>query len=411
MTGLATDAPRADDGVLITGATGFLGMEILARYLERTDRPVYALVRARDQQQADERLRETVATVCGQPRAHEERLQAVPGDVEEPKLGLDEPTWRSLPSRVTDIVHSAASVSFTEPLPVMRRTNVEGTRRVLDLAERCREHGGLRRFSHISTAYVAGTQEGDFRESVLDVGQGFNNPYEQSKFEAEKLVRERRGRLPVRVMRPSIIVGERASGWTTSFNVLYGPLKAFARDGLPALPADPAAPVDVVPVDYVADAVFALASEPPAAAETPDTYHLVAGRKATSVGRLLGLSARFFGRRAPVVVPPSWYSRALHPMLMRSTRGARRRALRRSEVFFPYFSSRTRFDDAQARAHLEPAGVRVTPVEQYYGQLLDFAVDTDWGRRRVGRMEARRRRLVRRGRAVLAQDRRGRSRG
>jgi long-chain acyl-CoA synthetase len=402
MTGVA-GVPQAvgRDGVLITGATGFLGMEILARYLERTDRPVYALVRARDQAQANRRLRETVATVLGQGRAHEERVHAVPGDVETPDLGLDDATQRDLASRVTDIVHSAASVSFTEPLPVMRRINVEGTRRMLDLAERCRDHGGLRRFTHISTAYVAGTQEGDFRESVLDVGQDFHNPYEQSKFEAEKLVRARRGRLPVRVMRPSIIVGERASGWTTSFNVLYGPLKAFARDRLPALPADPHAPVDVVPVDYVADAVFTLASDPPAPAEAPDTYHLVAGSRATTVGHLVSMSARFFGRREPVVVPPSWYARAVHPMLMRSMRGARRRALRRSEVFFPYFSSRTRFDDSQARARLDPAGVRVTPIEQYYGRLLDFALDADWGRRRVGRMEARRRRLVRRGRAVL----------
>jgi thioester reductase-like protein len=404
MTALAQVRPRGD-GVLITGATGFLGMELLARYLERTERPVYTLIRARDQQQANERLRETLATVFGQPSAHLGRAHAVPGDVEEPDLGLDEQAQDGLAARVTDVVHSAASVSFTEPLSVMRRINVEGTRRVLDLAERCRDGGGLHRFTHISTAYVAGTQEGDFRESVLDVGQDFHNPYEQSKFEAEKLVRERRGRLPVRVMRPSIIVGERGSGWTTSFNVLYGPLKAFARDRLPALPADPAAPVDVVPVDYVADAVFALASEPHASAETPDTYHLVAGRHATTVGRLVELSARFFGRRAPVVVPPSMYSRVIHPLLMRSTRGARRRALRRSEVFFPYFASRTRFDDAQARAHLDPAGVRVTPVEQYYGRLLDFAVDADWGRRHVGRIDARRRRIVRRGRAVLDRDR------
>ena len=283
---------------------------------------MYALVRAGDQAQADERLRETVATVLGHGRAYEDRMHAVPGDVEQPELGLDEPTRESLAGRVTDIVHSAASVSFTDPLEDMRRINVEGTRRVLDLAERCNEHGGLRRFSHISTAYVAGTQEGDFRESVLDVGQDFHNDYERTKFEAEKLVRERRGRLPVRVMRPSIIVGERASGWTASFNVLYGPLKAFARGALPALPADPAAPVDVVPVDYVADAVFTLANEPPAGPEEPDTYHLVAGRQATTVDRLVKLSARLFGRRAPVILPPSVYSRVVHPLLMRST-GAR----------------------------------------------------------------------------------------
>ena len=159
--------------------------------------------------------------------------------------------------------------------------------------------------------------------------------------------------------------------------------------------------MDVVPVDYVADAVFTLANEPPAGPEEPDTYHLVAGRQATTVDRLVKLSARLFGRRAPVILPPSLYSRVVHPLLMRSTGGARKRALRRSEVYFPYFASRARFDDSHARARLDPAGVRVTPVEQYFGRLLDFALDADWGRRSVGRMEARRRRLVRRGRTVL----------
>ena len=103
---------------------------------------------------------------------------------------------------------------------------------MLELAELCRRRGGLRRFSYVSTAYVAGTHDGEFSEDQLDVGQGFRNPYERSKFEAEQLVRAYRGRLPIQVFRPSIIVGERATGWTVSFNVLYAPLKAFAAGRL-----------------------------------------------------------------------------------------------------------------------------------------------------------------------------------
>src|SRR4029450_8977820 len=92
--------------------------------------------------------------------------------------------------------------------------------------------------------------------------QDLRNSYERSKFEAEQLLRRHTDRLPMQIFRPSIIVGEQASGWTMSFNVLYSPLKAFVRGALPAIPADRDAPVDVVPVDYVADAIFQLDNRP-----------------------------------------------------------------------------------------------------------------------------------------------------
>ena len=174
--------------VFLTGATGFLGMEILARYLERTDRPVYAAVRGRDAADARSRLRSAVQCMLGDENAYADRLHAVPADIERPELGLAPSDRDQLAQRVTDIVHCAASVSFSLPLPQSREINVEGTRRMLEFAELCRDRGGLTRYAHISTAYVAGTHRGEFREEQLDVGQGFRNPYEQSKFEAEQLV-------------------------------------------------------------------------------------------------------------------------------------------------------------------------------------------------------------------------------
>ena len=211
-----------------------------------------------------------------------------------------------LAERVSEIVHGAASVSFELPLPDARAINVEGTRRVLEFAERCQARGGLRRFSYISTAYVAGEHAGCFSEDDLDVGQRFRNAYEQSKFEAESLLAGWRGRLPITVLRPSIIVGERDSGWTASFNVLYWPLRAFARGAYPALPARRDAPVDVVPVDYVADAIFALSQAPEAEGAT---FHLTAGAHASSVGELVELASAFFERPAPRLIDPSLYRR------------------------------------------------------------------------------------------------------
>ena len=376
---------RSHGGVLITGTTGFVGMEVLARFLERTEMPVYAPVRARDEREAGARAQATLRCLFGRPDAHAHRVRPFPADIERPDLGLDPKRRDWLAERVTDVIHAAASVSFALPLAESRAVNLEGTRRLLELAALCQRRGGLQRFGHISTAYVAGTHEGEFGEGDLEVGQGFRNAYERSKFEAERLVRGQRGRLPLQVFRPSIVVGEGATGWTPSFNVLYTPLKAFARGALPMLPARRSSPVDVVPVDYVADAVFELATRPP---EEEDTYHLVAGPMATTVERLVDLSSEYFGRRPPVLLPPRLYRRGVHPLLVRRSPARRRRALRQGEVFFPYYSMRVRFDNRRARRRLEPAGVRVPPIERYYDRLLDFALAAQWGRRDLPRAAA-----------------------
>ena len=116
-------------------------------------------------------------------------------------------------------MHSAASVSFTLSLERSREINVEGTRRMIELAQLCHSRGGLEHFSYISTAYVAGTHKGGFGEDQLDVGQRFRNPYEQSKFEAERLVRAQDGLLRSRSSVPASWSGS-APGWTPAFNVL-----------------------------------------------------------------------------------------------------------------------------------------------------------------------------------------------
>lgn len=374
------------DALFLTGSSGFLGMELLARYLERTDRTIYALIRARDDHEADERLRGAVRTVVADPDRYEGRFVAVRGDVTLPHLGIEPELRERLAAEVTDVVHSAASVAFTMPLDRARKINLEGTRRVLDLAEMCAERGRLDRFSHVSTAYVAGTHGGPFYEGDLDRGQHFNNSYERSKWEAEKLVRARAERLPVTVFRPSIVVGESDSGWTPAFNVVYGPLRAYSRGSLTVVPGRRSAPADVVPVDYVADAILELSRRPEAVGRT---YALAAGSQASTVGELIEMSAAAFGRRRALALRPSLYLRLVHPWMLRRGSEGKRRALRRAEVYFPYFDARTRFDTSAAAKALEPAGIRVPPLDGYFHSLVHFAEAADWGRRPLTRVEAR----------------------
>lgn len=377
--------PGSGEAILLTGGTGFVGMAVLARLLERTDRDVVVLVRAGSQSRADARLAAVLGSVFDRPERHRGRVRTVCGDLTAPGLGLGaNREW--IAEEVCEVVHGAASVAFELPLAESRSINVEGTRRVLELAEDCAARGkGLQRITYVSTAYVAGDRHGLAREAELDVGQGFRNAYEQSKHEAERLVCSRRERLPVTIVRPSIVVGERGTGWTASFNVVYGPLRAFASGTYPVIPGRRDAVLDIVTVDHVADAILALAASPAAAG---GTFHVVGGKQATTIGELARLAARRFDRPPPRFVPPRVYRSVLHPLILRRADPNTRRRLVRSEVYFPYFSLDLRFDDHRARELLDPLGIRATPFREYFDTLIDFAEAADWGRTPIGRARA-----------------------
>jgi thioester reductase-like protein len=373
---------QGHDGVLLTGVTGFLGMELLARYLERTDRTVYTLVRAESQQAADTRLRSVLDRLLGDTEAYVHRVVALRGDLCQPGLGLTAARREQLAEAVSDVVHCAASISFELPLQEARDINVEGTRRLLELAALAQCRGGLRSFSHVSTAYVAGNWRGPFGEDDFAGGQLFRNSYEQSKYESELLVRRHATTLPVQIFRPSIVVGDSVTGYTTAFNVIYSPLRAFARGTYAAIPGRTAAPVDIVPVDYVADAIFGLAGRP------GTVHHLTAGERAATLGELVRLATSYFERPRPRMLSPGLYRRAVHPLLVRRAKGSRRRALQRSEIYFPYFDAHVRYENARTRAALRPLGVEVPPIGDYFHRLMAFADRSDWGRRPLGRAEA-----------------------
>lgn len=373
--------PQAVDDLFLTGATGFVGMELLARYLQRTDRHVLALVRAADEERAANRIDSVLELLFGRDHEFAGRVTAIAGDVEHERLGITAADRELVTSRARQIIHCAATVSFQTGLDDSRRINVDGTRAMLELAHECDR---LRQVAHVSTAYVAGTCDGAFGEGDLDVGQGFRNPYERSKYEAEQLVREHAPDLPATmILRPSIIVGDSRTGWTPAFNVIYMPLRAFAKRQLRALPARSSAPVDVVPVDHVADAIIELTGGDQ---DGLSTYHLVAGERATTVGELIDLSARQLRRSPPALVSPLLY-RAARPVLVACGGRRRRKALRRAAPFVPYYTMRVRYRRERAARRLDPAGLRPPALHSYYGRLLDYAAASDWGRRPIPRHE------------------------
>ena len=371
--------------LLLTGATGFVGMELLARALERSEQPVRVLVRASSDEEAQCRIDGVLRSLVPEPPPPG-RVVALAGDLEAPGVGLSEPATAQLADEVTTVVHCAASVSFALPLPESRAVNVDGTRRKLELARVCASAGdGLDRFAYVSTAYVSGRHRGVFGPADLDRGQRFRNPYECSKQEAEALVRRAGEHLPVQVFRPSIVVGDRRTGWTNSFNVIYQPLRAFSRGMYSVLPGRLDAPVDVVPVDYVADAIWTLTRQP---FSSPETHLLVSGEQAATVGELAELASGYFGRPAPRVVDPVVFRLAIAPRIRRRGGSLARAVLEHSSVYFPYFQVETWFDDSATRDALRPHGVRAAPLCAYFNRLAAFAVSARWGKRTLTRAQA-----------------------
>jgi thioester reductase-like protein len=356
--------------ILLTGATGFLGMDALARLIERGD-AVAVLVRADDDEAARVRLEQTLARLYDEPPAAAARVRAVRGDLLQPGLGLSTQDREWVIGSVDRIVHCAASISFDLQLREARAINVRGVERVIGLAREIAAGGTLRRVVHVSTAYVSGRHAGEFGEGDLELGQQFRNTYECSKYEAERLLRGVED-LPLAIARPSIVVGHSASGWTSAFNVLYWPMRAFERGLLAEVPARADSIVDFVPVDYVTDGVLALLADEAASG----TYNLVAGERALSAGELVALHAAVTGREPVRFVAPTGAD-GDGPGASGLPAGAER--------FAPYFDVRCRFGDERARALLGRAGLARPEPEEYLGRLLAYARRAGWGKRPMSR--------------------------
>jgi thioester reductase-like protein len=373
----------AGERILITGATGFLGRQIIGVLLEKLPSArLVVFVREKRGQSVQERLHAMVDQVVATQKREQalSRIEVFPSDdISNDRCGLSPESYRAVSSGLTRIIHSAATVRFDHPLDYARRINVGGTRNVLDLAEEAVKNGSLRSFTYVGTAFVAGERIGLVREDELDVGQKFRNTYEQTKCEAEKLVRSRMNVIPTVIARPSIIVGDSRTGATTSFKTLYWPLKIYAKYHWRTVPGYPDAVIDLVPVDYVAEAAVALSFDQRALG---GCFHLCAGeKKCVTLEGIAKAAAEFFCLKPPHYINPNLFYLFLTPLLHLILWGKKRRILRDGPAYRPYFRVRTFFDTSHSEKMLVPQAIQTPPVSQFLEKLLRFCRDTDWGTR------------------------------
>jgi nucleoside-diphosphate-sugar epimerase len=344
--------------VLITGATGLIGGEVLVRLL-RSDHALTATVLLRSPR--------------GWPALAERlgplhrRVALVPGDARLPGLGLDAAARARLAALTDLIVHCAADTRFSQPLPHARRTNRDGTRRLLELAAAC---GRLERLVHVSTAFVAGRMTGPIPEAPLDGGAGWVNAYEQSKHEAEGCVRA--SGLPAVIARPSTVVCDGVDGRISQINAVHRAL-LLCRAGLAAMvPGGEDTLVDLVTTDYVGGGITRLALQRDV---PPGTYHLCAGARALPLGELLDRAFAHWshdGRwRRRGVARPSLASLDTYRLFEASvyeTGDDRLRAITRSLTHFvPQLALPKQFDTSAADAAV---GGPAPAVRDYWDAVL-----------------------------------------
>ncbi len=368
--------------ILITGATGFLGRNILFRLLESDSKSRFCLLTRGSSKGMSprDRIHRILNTRYDedQARAYEKRIDIALGDVTWKHFGMDDRAYNRLAWNVVRIVHAAASVSFNLPLDMARNINVEGTKNLLDFAAASQKAGSLKRVDYVGTAYVAGKRSGIITEDELDEGQEFNNTYEQTKCEAEKLVRQRWGEVPVTIHRPSVIVGESSTGRTSSFNVMYFPLKLYARGVWRWIPGSPDVPIDIVPVDFICNALESIARDPDSVG---NCYHLTASQNATTMGQGSGMAQSYFDGKPVRFIHPIVYMNTIHRMVGLVTFGRLRDTLmNKGALYLPYFMNKLQFDNRKAHAILEKDGIEAPKVEEYFARIFQYCIDTDWGK-------------------------------
>jgi thioester reductase-like protein len=344
--------------LFVTGFPGFIARRLVASLLARGgDTRVAALV--------ERKMAETARAAAA--HLDSERIELVGGDIAEDRLGLSGEDYERLSAQTTGAYHLAAIYDLAVPLEVAQSVNVDGTANVLELCSRCER---LERLNYVSTAYVAGTRHGVVYEHELVLGQGFKNHYESTKFQAELWVRERMAEIPTTVYRPAIVVGDSRSGETQKFDGPYYLLRAVSvmeRLGLPiAQFGRSAAPFNVVPVDFVVDAMVTAGGDPAAAGET---LHLVDPEPIEAAELLAVLSRRYGGREPAYRVPARLVAETLRlGPVRRLFGGAPRESIR-------YLNHPVRFDARRANEVLGRHGLRCPRFGDYADPIVRFFKD------------------------------------
>jgi nucleoside-diphosphate-sugar epimerase len=346
-----------DETIFLTGFPGFIAGRLVER-LAREGSRFQLLV----QPALAGRARQDVARIAEATGAPAENFRLMEGDITREDLGLAPADAAAARAGATALFHLAAVYDLGVERELAMRVNVEGTRQVNRFA---RTLGRLRRYHYVSTCYVAGRRTGLIREDELRHEAGFRNHYEETKYLAELEVDALKRELPVTIHRPSVVCGDSRTGETAKYDGVYylinylrmwpGPLSLVNIGNSEVR-------LNVVPVDFVVEAMAALAGDERAAGATVQ----LADPAPLTTRELFDLVARHLsGRPSRLSFPAPVVQTTLNLPLSEKISGLPR-------VGVPYFFLKQTYDTTRARQLLEPHGVRCPGFPDYVAALINF---------------------------------------
>jgi nucleoside-diphosphate-sugar epimerase len=347
-----------EDTIFLTGFPGFIAGRLVRR-LAREGGRFLLLV----QPNFVERAQQELAIVASEHGRSISDFALLPGDITAPNLGMSSADLEIARAESTLLFHLAAIYDLAVARETGLRINLEGTRNVNEFA-RLLPH--LRNYHYVSTCYVAGKRTGRILETELQHGAGFRNHYEETKYLAELEVEALKSELPVTIHRPAVVCGDSHSGETAKYDGIY-----YLINYLLKWPAVLSAfnignndvSLNLVPVDFVVEAIATLARDPLAVGKTIQ----LADPEPLTTRELFNTIARSMtGRESRVTLPASVIQTSLMLPLAPKITG-----LPHSGV--PYFFLKQTYDTVQATALLEPHGIRCPPFASYAATIVDYA--------------------------------------
>ncbi|MFI5011558.1 MAG: SDR family oxidoreductase [Hyphomicrobiales bacterium] len=353
----------------VTGASGFIGKRLVRALVSRPDARVYFLMR----NPSGERL----AKLLQFWNTDANRAVALEGDLTKPGLGIAQGDVERIANEVDHVFHLGAIYDLEADAAAETRTNIEGTRNAVLFAAAI----GAKRFHHMSSIAAAGLYRGVFREDMFEEAEDLEHPYFASKHEAEKVVRNE-CRIAWRIYRPGLVVGDSTSGETDKADGPYYFFKLIQKTRKLLPPWMPSVGIEggrinLVPVDFVVTALVHLAH---IEGEDGHCFHLT-DPNPRRVGDILNIFCRVAHapdmalRINPALlsfIPPGVVKALVALTPTRRIRKAVMKDLGLPKDIFTFVNYPTRFDNREAERLLEPAGIRVPPLEDYAWRLWDY---------------------------------------
>jgi thioester reductase-like protein len=355
--------------IFLTGATGYLGSYIAAGLLSGHRDSLNLLVRANSEQEARERLWQSLQLHFSFPEFREtleSRVRIFRGDLTREYFGLSEGEYRELTDTSDSVIHCAASLNRKSEKQCLN-VNLRGSLEVLLLARRAHERHGLRRYSHVSTVAVAGHRKDEVvkEDEAIDWTRSDYDPYARTKKFSEHMVRELLPDIPRTIFRPSIVMGDSRIPETTQFDMA----QAFSvLASLPLLPLRPEGRLDIVPADYVGKAIVTIHQK-----QEPrhGIYHLSSGNGSQSCREITNALSAAGGWKKPLYAPRLGSTFAASMNRLAQGKGKLGRGASLLKVFWPYLVWNTVFDNSRVVAEL--GGEAPAKFSDYALALLKFS--------------------------------------